>query len=165
VRPQSTIAASADAPVDQLIPWLLKEDNQLRGIPFAEVILNTTGKHVLAVNLSSEIDQRIIKKIGAACDETLKRMNAPDSAIQNVSRINELSAHFEDMLRGLLTSTQGLSCDFPRTAEGRVQRPGYPDLRIVGLESKRVSISIQNFTLREAATALFARFISSRRKQ
>ena len=36
-------------PVDQLIPWLLDEDQQLRGIPFSEVIFDTTGKKVLAV--------------------------------------------------------------------------------------------------------------------
>jgi hypothetical protein len=110
----------------------------LRGIPLAEVIFDTSGKHVLAVDANSETDQRVIKKISAACDETMKRMNAPDSAIQNISRINEVSIHFEDMLRELLSSTRGLSCDFPRTAEGKVQRSGYPDLRVVDLETKHV---------------------------
>ena len=32
------------APVDQLIPWLLDEDQQLRGLPFSEVIFDATGK-------------------------------------------------------------------------------------------------------------------------
>jgi hypothetical protein len=31
-----------------------------------------------------------------------------------------------------------LKCDFPLTAEGKLQRSGYPDLRITDLESKRV---------------------------
>jgi hypothetical protein len=31
-----------------------------------------------------------------------------------------------------------LQCDFPLTADGKVQRSGYPDLRITDLESKRV---------------------------
>jgi hypothetical protein len=31
-----------------------------------------------------------------------------------------------------------LQCDFPLTVEGKVQRSGYPDLRITDLESKRV---------------------------
>jgi hypothetical protein len=44
----------------------------------------------------------------------------------------------EDLLRELLSSTPGLSCDFPRTAENKVQRSGYPDLRIVDLASKRI---------------------------
>jgi len=126
------------APIDQLITWLLDEDRQLREIPFAEVIFDATGKRVLPMDSKNEIDQRVIKQISAACDETVKRFNAPDSALENVSRINEVSSHFEDCLRGLLKDTPGLSCDFPRTAEGHVQRSGYPDLRIVDIASKRI---------------------------
>src|SRR6267143_1717418 len=37
-----------------------------------------------------------------------------------------------------MKSIPGLSCDFPKTAEGKTQRSGYPDLRIVDLASKRV---------------------------
>ena len=130
--------SQANGPVDQLIPWLLDESRQLRGIPFAEVILHATGKRVVPVNTKDEIDQRVIKQISAACDETLKRFNMPDSAIQNVARINEVSSRFEDTLRQLLNASPGLNCDFPRTAEGRVQRSGYPDLRIVDVATKRV---------------------------
>jgi hypothetical protein len=131
-------SGAAKAPVDQLIPWLLGEDRQLQGVPFSEVIFDTTGKKVLAYNPKDEIDQRVVKKIGAACDETMRRLNAPESPIQKVGRINEVSSHFEDTLRELLDSTPGLSCDFPRTAKGKVQRSGYPDLRVVDLASKRV---------------------------
>ena len=136
-QPGSPTRATA-APVDQLIPWLLNEDRQLRGIPFGEVIFDTTGKRVLAFNRQDETDQRVAKQISAACDETVKRLNAPDSVIQNVGRINEVSSHFEDALRDLLNTTPGLSCDFPHTAQNRVLRSGYPDLRIVDLASKRV---------------------------
>ena len=31
------------SPIDALIPWLLQEDAQLRGIPFSEVIFDATG--------------------------------------------------------------------------------------------------------------------------
>ncbi len=41
-------------PVDALIPWLLREDAQLRGIPFSEVIFDITGKRVLAFNPRNE---------------------------------------------------------------------------------------------------------------
>ncbi len=126
------------AAIDQLIPWLLDEKEQLRGVPFSEVIVDVTGKRVLAFDSKNEIDQRVVKGIAAACDETLKRLNAGDSPIQSVTRINEVSSHFEDTLRELLNSTPGLSCDFPKTAEGKVQRSGYPDLRIVDVGSKRV---------------------------
>jgi hypothetical protein len=126
------------APVDQLIPWLLGEDAQLRGVPFAEVIADTTGKKVRPVDARDETDQRVIKQISTALDEVVRRMNAPESVIQQVARINEVSSHFEDSLRELLNAAPGLSCDFPRTAEGHVQRSGYPDLRIVDQETKRV---------------------------
>jgi hypothetical protein len=129
---------SSSPSVDQLIPWLLNEDRQLRGIPFSEVILDVTGKKVLPIDQKNEVDRRVIKQISAALDEAIKRMNAPESSVQNVGRINEVSSHVEDLLRDLLKSTAGLNCDFPRTAENKVQRSGYPDLRIVDLASKRV---------------------------
>jgi hypothetical protein len=124
--------------VDQLIPWLLNEDQQLRGVPFSELIFDTTGRKVLSFEANNAVDQSIAKAISAASDETMKRLNASESEIQNVDRINEVSSHFEDTLRELLSATPGLKCDFPLTAEGKVQRSGYPDLRIIDLESKRV---------------------------
>ena len=124
--------------VDQLIPWLLHEDRQLRGVPFSEVIFDSAGKKVLPFDANNPVDQRVAKVISAACHETMKRLNAPGSTIQNIDRINEVSSHFEDSLRELLNATSGLRCDFPLTAEGKVQRSGYPDLRIVDLPSQRI---------------------------
>src|SRR5437773_7054657 len=132
------LSPAPKAAVDQLIPWILNADEQLRGVAFSEVMFDTTGKKVIRFDASNPVDQRMAKAIAAACDETMKRLNAPGSAIQNVGRINEVSSHFEDSLRELLNATSGLSCDFPLTAEGKAQRSGYPDLRIVDLESKRV---------------------------
>lgn len=131
-------SAPPKTPVDQLIPWLLDEDQQLRGVPFSEVIFDTTGRKVLPFDADNAVDQRVTKAISAACDETMKRLNAPDSSIQKIDRINEISSHFENTLRDLLNATPGLQCDFPRTADDKVQRSGYPDLRITDLESKRV---------------------------
>ena len=143
VASQSSFAKEPDAsplepPVDTLIPWLLREDTQLRGIPFTKVIFDATGKKVIAIDPQNEIDQRVIKQISAALDEVVRRLNEPGSAIENIARINEVSSHFEDLLRDLLNSAPGLSCDFPHTAENRVQRSGYPDLRVVDQETKRV---------------------------
>jgi hypothetical protein len=126
------------SPIDTLIPWLLREDHDLRGIPFSEVILDATGKRVLAIDPKSTTDRRVINQLSSVLDEVMKRMNAPDSAIQGIPRINEVSSHFEDLLRELLNKAPGLSCDLPRTAEDRIQRSGYPDLRLMDLETKRV---------------------------
>ena len=134
----SLAADQPSGPVDQLIPWLLDEDRQLRGIPLAEVIADATGKKVLPFNAKNEVDERVLKAIAAACDATIRRLNAPHSPIQKVERINEVSSYFEDVLRELLDSAPGVNCHFPPTAEGRVQRSGYPDLCVVDLASKRV---------------------------
>src|ERR1044071_598566 len=128
----TVLSQTSPAPkaVDQLIPWLLDEDQQLRGVPFTELIADTTGKKVLPFETNNPVDQRVAKAISAACDETIRRFNAPDSEIQKIDRINEVSSHFEDTLRKLLNATPGLQCQFPLTAQGKVQRSGYPDLRI-----------------------------------
>jgi len=135
---QQPAAADNAAPVDALIPWLLQEDAELRGLPFAEVIFDATGKKVIATDPQNTVDQRVIKEISRILDQVVRRMNAPGSAVEGIARINEVSSHFEDLLRELLNAAPGLSCDFPRTADGRVQRSGYPDLRLVDKESKRV---------------------------
>jgi len=136
--PTVDASAAPKSPVDQLIPWLLDEQKELRGIAFSEVIFDTTGKRVLAVDRSNEIDARVIKQISAALDQTVKRLNAADNPVQQAARINEVSSHVEDSLRELLNATPGLTCDFPHTAADKVQRSGYPDLRIVDTASRRV---------------------------
>lgn len=79
-----------------------------------------------------------MKRISEVLNEVTKRMNAPDSPVQNLARINEASSHFEDLLRELLNRVPGFTCDFSRTSENRVQRSGYPDLRLVETATNRV---------------------------
>jgi hypothetical protein len=126
------------APVDALIPWLLQEDERLRGIPFSEVIFDSTGKRVLAFNPKDETDARVVKEIASVLDEVMARLNASESAIQGIPRINEVSSHFEDLIRELLNKTPGLNCDFPKTSQGYLQRSGYPDLELIDQKSHRV---------------------------
>lgn len=126
------------AAVDSLIPWLLRDDANLPRIPFAQVIFDATGKKVLALDPSNPTDQRVLQQIATALDEVVSRVNAPESMIQSIPRINEVSSHFEDLLCELLNATPGLGCDFPRTADGHVQRSGYPDLRLLEAKTKRV---------------------------
>jgi hypothetical protein len=117
VAPQeSPTPVTGKAAVDQLIPCLLDEDQQLRGVAFSKLILDTTGRKVLPFAANNAVDQRVANAISAACDETMQRLNAPNSEVQNVDRINEINSHFENTLRDLLIATPGLRCDFPLTA-------------------------------------------------
>src|SRR6266478_1088841 len=131
-------SSTEKAAVDALIPWLLQEDAQLRGIPFSEVIFDSTGKRVLAFDPKDETNARVLKQISVVLDEVMARLNAPESPIQGIPRINEVSSHFEDLIRELLNKTPGLACDFPKTAAGGKQRSGYPDLELVDQLSHRV---------------------------
>ncbi|MEP6976148.1 MAG: hypothetical protein ABI787_13035 [Spartobacteria bacterium] len=124
--------------MDALIPWLLQDDAPFRDLPFARVIFDATGKKVLAVAPHNAVDQRVIRQISAVLDQVVRQMNAPESALPPNARINELSSRFENLLRELLNAAPGLRCDFPHTADGRIQRSGYPDLRLFDEETKRV---------------------------
>jgi hypothetical protein len=74
-------------------------------------------------------DLRVVKQISVVLDQMTSQLNSPASVIQGIPRINELSSHFEDLIRELLNKTPGLICDFPKTSEGRLQRSAYPTWR------------------------------------
>jgi hypothetical protein len=93
---------------------------------------------VLAFNPKNETDGRVLKQISSALDEVMAQLNMPDSAIQGIPRINEVSSHFEDLMRELLNKVPGFGCDFPKTAGGATQRSGYPDLELIDQQSHRV---------------------------
>src|SRR5438067_1279 len=85
---QENPSASPKAAVGQLIPWLLDEQAQLRGIPFGELIADVAGKKVLPFDPKNEVDRRVLKGIKAASDAAMTKLNAPNSAIQTIARIN-----------------------------------------------------------------------------
>src|SRR5207237_2179387 len=83
-------------------------------------------------------DLRVVKQISVMLDEVMSQLNSSASVIQRIPRINEVSSHFEDLIREVLNNTSGLNCDFPKTSQGRLQRSGYPDLELIDQESHRV---------------------------
>lgn len=124
--------------VQTLIPWLLDDAQAFKGIRFAEVIAATSGKRVLPVDRKDADDQRVLTQIGAALDEVLAAMNAPESKTREAKRVNEMSAKFEEAIRAKLDSAKGFSCSFPTTSDGRQLRSGYPDLRLLDQASGKV---------------------------
>jgi len=83
-------------------------------------------------------DLRVVKQISVVLDQMMSQRNSPANVIQGIPRINEVSSHFEDLMRELLNKTLGLICDFPKTSEGCLQRSAYPDLELIDQESHRV---------------------------
>jgi hypothetical protein len=124
--------------IQKLIVAVSEAGGELKGIPFADVIKATTGKRILAFDQKNEVDRELLSKIGSAMDEVIKRMNVTNSVAQKQRRINEVSSHFEDEMKRVLNETPGFSCDFPHLASGKVQRSGYPDLRLVDKKTGRI---------------------------
>lgn len=133
-----TPAATGDSAAATFIPWLLQGKEELSQMPLADVVFYATGKKIIPIDPQNEVDQRVLALLRTTLDEVLTTMSAPDSPIQSVARINEVSGPFENMIRERLDAADGFTCDFPTTAGGKVQRSGYPDLRLVDESTKRV---------------------------
>ncbi|MEW6160660.1 MAG: hypothetical protein AB1813_24785 [Verrucomicrobiota bacterium] len=132
------LRSAAPSDVEQIIPWLLEERRELKGIPFADVVFAATRKKVLRIDTEQAGDRDLVSKIGGALDRVLEEMNASRGAAKSARRINEVSARFEKAIRESLNQVRGFRCEFPKTATGRVQRSGYPDLRLVDTADGRV---------------------------
>lgn len=124
--------------VDALVRWLLSDDAGFKDVLFGDVIAAATGRRIVPVDLKDNTDRRIVEAIGRVMDTVLLAMNRSDASVQRVQRINEVSSHFEEMMREKLNAMPGFSCEFPRTADGSLQRSGYPDLRLVDKASGRI---------------------------
>src|SRR6266487_1505455 len=108
-------------------------------------------------------DLRVVKEISVVLDQMMSQRNSPASVIQGIPRINEVSSHFEDLMRELLNKTPGLICDFPKTSEGRLQRSAYPDLELIDQESHRVYYLDPKLYAIASRHSSFRTFISSQR--
>jgi hypothetical protein len=116
----------------------MEDEEQMRGVLFADVVRAATGRRIIPLDSSAEADRALLEKISAALDQVLGRMNAADSPAHAQRRINEVSGHFEHALKDALNAVPGFSCDYPKTAAGKVQRTGYPDLRLADRTSGRI---------------------------
>ena len=133
--PPPTLAQTdADA---ALVRSLLAENLSDRTFSFATVAEACSGKRVLPLT-ADPAHLRVTAAIHEALKATLAELNQPNSPARKLRRINEASKFFEDDIQERLNAIPGLKCEVPPNREGDHQRSGYPDLRIVDLESKLV---------------------------
>lgn len=124
--------------VEALVSTVLNGGGTFRDVPFASLVEISTGKQVLPMTPDDPVDAEILAGLDEAIGRVLVRMNAHDSVTHRESRINEVSAYFETALIEEIDRAPELECAYPRTAEGNLQRAGYPDLMIRHPESGRV---------------------------
>ena len=133
----SFVSAEEPAADAALVRSLLAENQSERTFSFATVAEACCGKKVLPLD-SSPAHLRITAAIPQALTATLAELNKADSPVRQLRRINEASKFFEDAIQKHLNKIPGLKCEIPPNRAGEHQRSGYPDLRIVDLESKLV---------------------------
>ena len=120
-----------------LVRSLLGENLSTRTFSFATVAEACSGKRVLPLT-GGPAHLRVTAAIEKALAATLAELNLPGSPVRQLRRINEASKFFEDGIHKRLNAIPGIRCEVPPNREGDHQRSGYPDLRIVDLESKLV---------------------------
>ncbi len=113
-----------------LVKALLAGDLSEREFQFSLVTEAVSGKRMVPLGAQS-FGERVIGHLGAVLAQVIQEMNAPNSAIKGLRRINEGSRYFEDRILEILDEIEGISCAIPNTVGGKAQRSGYPDLRIV----------------------------------
>ena len=98
--PAPSPASSPGPASDTLARWLLLQNGSKDaiGLSLAEVIRAATGKNVLPVDPANSADAAMIVKIGGVMDRILPGMNRPESPAHVVSRLDEVTAFFEDAL-------------------------------------------------------------------
>lgn len=114
---------------EELVKGLLKEDLSDRDFDFALVAEAVSGKKVIPAE-SRKSGERVLSAISDVMSGLLVELNADDSPVKGLRRINEGSRFFEDGLLERLNTLDGISCEIPHTREGSAQRSGYPDLKI-----------------------------------
>ena len=132
-KPSADIPSAADA-----VRSVMIAEQTLSDVPLREVVVAATGKRILPFEPDKvPADTACRKHIGQAADKVLTALNAADSPLRGLRRINEGSRHVEDKLAALLNDGD-FTCAVPRTSTGEGQRSGYPDLRIVHKSTGRV---------------------------
>lgn len=136
--PPPQIVIEQEPSVEALVHTVLNGGGTFRDVPFASLVEISTGRQVLPVSPDDPVDAQILAGLDEAITRVIGEFNAPDSITHREDRINEVSTYFETALIEEIDRLPELECAYPRTAEGNLQRAGYPDLMIRHSESGRV---------------------------
>lgn len=131
-------AQAGNPQIEPFVKWLLEDGERLEEVRFAEVAEAVSGRRVLPVDPSDPVDAVLLAHLESALDGMLRALADPEKPIHSVGRVNEISRHLEDFLLERLGEGDAFECSIPLNASGKVQRSGYPDLRLVHRSSGRV---------------------------
>ncbi|MFM7181746.1 MAG: hypothetical protein ACKO2G_09835 [Verrucomicrobiales bacterium] len=122
-------SATTDSTLSMVDSIMRSGGNEI-DMPFPKVIEVGTGHRLLPMMANDPVHAALVDLIAASLNAILSEMNAEHSPVSGLRRINEASAFFEEGLRRRIDEHPDFECGFPHSATGKVQRSGYPDLRI-----------------------------------
>ena len=129
---------ASNGDIEPFVHWLLDDGERLKDVRFAEIAEAVSGYKVLPVDTADAVDAAMLRHLQASLDAMLLELAQPENPIHAVGRVNEISRHVEDFLLSHLNAAEAYECTIPVNATGRVQRTGYPDLRLVHTASGRI---------------------------
>lgn len=127
-----------NADTEPFVRWLLDDGERLENVRFAEIAEAVSGYKVLPVDTADAVDAAMLAHVQESLDAMLLELAKAENPIHAVGRVNEISRHVEDYLLTRLNAAEAYECKIPVNATDRVQRSGYPDLRLVHTASGRV---------------------------
>ncbi len=134
--PAEPPTAAAKPDLLETLGDLAEQGESLKDVPFPTVVEGTTGKKVLPMPSS---DDPLVTAIAEAVRASISKLNQEDSPIRKLRRINEASRYFENEILDWFSSDDHFHCGPPPTADGKIQRSGYPDLKITHKPSGRIA--------------------------
>lgn len=123
--PDST---STSPNLTSLFEILETSEGGFTGLSFAEVVEAGTGHQVRRIDRSKEAENLAI--IATVIGKAVSEINRGHHALQASSRINEASGPIEDEILRQFASHPEWQATFAHTSDGKIQRAGYPDLRL-----------------------------------
>lgn len=112
-----------------LLEILQSEETGRDSFLFADVVFEATGKRMLPGD--SPAAMPFIDQLAEVVAGVVREFNEAEENPIKGRRINEGSSYFEDAILEKIRELPCWKADFPKTAQGREQRSGYPDIRAV----------------------------------
>ena len=115
----------------RLIRQLIKEDLSKRRFHFSTVMQASSGHRVLRLDRGDPLHHELLERLDQELAKITSKLGEADSPARSERRINEVSRHFENALLESFKDDEDWNIGIPPTRDGRTQRSGYPDLRLV----------------------------------
>jgi hypothetical protein len=130
-----------DARIEELESVLARFLQPMRGLPFPVVIKALAGNAVIEIDRDSPTDRKLIEAVRAAAEITGEMVRA--EPIRR-NRPNEVGNDIEPYVMRALERV-GLRAERPKSAKGRGQQTGYPDILVFDAKDRPTYLECKIF--------------------